>query len=638
MENGPSRLHELAATGNLTQIEKAVSRDRSSLNSIDENGQTPLHVAVINRNKGAVLKLLEMGADPYIYDYYGNLPLNYTQDKIIRSFFRTKGIPEPATTPLHEAVQAGDIVTTQKILSDPSTLINAIDVNGYTPLHWACMFGHTEIVKLLIRSRANLNALDQSGYPPIDYTESFPTIRRLLLQNHAQNIDEFIHHDLCKTALHDAVKQTNLTQLKRLLKQDSSIINQTDRQGRSPLFFAVYLNDMKSVEALIKAGADINLANRQGNTPLVQAIQDSNEPMVRYLIEAGADINFCDEEWNTALHKACLANNELMVQILIEAGADLNLTNKLGNTPLVLAIQDGNEPMVRILLQAGADINLSNFDGVNPLHQAILMDNEPMVRLLMKYKPETNIGIQSNAVELAKKDNKYTPLARYLKKEIGLPSNWLNNLKKKFATFLKNEMEKAQQQNKKLLLVLGETHGDFKIGQIEKIMLQVASELGIKTQYIEVAKPEEMSFPVNLKAKDKYGITFEAVDTLPQGASIHDRNSVMAANIAAKRENGVLITGADHLHGLIGGDQQTKIDEKLFHVVPFNLTSIYPPTFDTPEEDFRNNHPSVFQIELTAECFSIAKPESKKLKRSDSTVNNEDTSDHANKRRKKPEV
>ena len=51
------------------------------------------------------------------------------------------------------------------------------DMNGHTPLHWACMFRRVETVQALLRHHANIDARDVDGRTPLNKT-SVPAVVR----------------------------------------------------------------------------------------------------------------------------------------------------------------------------------------------------------------------------------------------------------------------------------------------------------------------------------------------------------------------------------------------------------------------------------------------------------------------------
>jgi ankyrin repeat protein len=46
-------------------------------------------------------------------------------------------------------------------------LVSCTDKQGWTPLHYACEFGRTEVVSLLVAARASVNCADEIGRTPL---------------------------------------------------------------------------------------------------------------------------------------------------------------------------------------------------------------------------------------------------------------------------------------------------------------------------------------------------------------------------------------------------------------------------------------------------------------------------------------
>ena len=68
----------------------------------------------------------------------------------------------------------GDVVMV-KILASLTDNPNAPDKNGNTPIHWAAMYGHPEIVKILapLTLTDNPNGPNNAGYTPIYCAEYY---------------------------------------------------------------------------------------------------------------------------------------------------------------------------------------------------------------------------------------------------------------------------------------------------------------------------------------------------------------------------------------------------------------------------------------------------------------------------------
>lgn len=57
-----------------------------------------------------------------------------------------------------DAAFRGDSVTLEQLLSTSfSGEMNSVDINGWTPLMYACAYGHLEAAKVLLDRRVDLN-------------------------------------------------------------------------------------------------------------------------------------------------------------------------------------------------------------------------------------------------------------------------------------------------------------------------------------------------------------------------------------------------------------------------------------------------------------------------------------------------
>lgn len=295
-------------------------------------------------------------------------------------------------------------------------------------------------------------------------------------------------------------------------------------------------------------------------------------------------INSRDSVNQTSLHRAVLAGDKLAVEDLVTRGAEIDARDRDGATPLILAAQKGHFEITQFLVSKNADLEVVD-------------------------------KFQRNIVELAKEEisgkKVHTPLSKFLKRKLELDKNYLECLSLEFQHLLKTENVAARSQGKKILILLGESHGNYKQYQLEKTMLRIAHEAGISCLYVETSATGLKNSPslapiMNVVTKNKYKISLVAVDTHPERdtASVYERNGYIIKEIVAQNREGLCITGAEHLQGLL----DAKMLGGPYHVIPINLKSILQTSeVKSPEAIFAADPSKVIQVNLNKNnCFTDA--------------------------------
>lgn len=109
------------------------------LNKKDENGKTPLHYAVMEKDYDKVSDMIEKGADPNIQDR--------------------------GWSSLHYAVYKGDLKTVKLFLENKAD-VNLASEHGWTPMHVAAYFttdNKFAIMDELKKAEADLNTQSKAG-------------------------------------------------------------------------------------------------------------------------------------------------------------------------------------------------------------------------------------------------------------------------------------------------------------------------------------------------------------------------------------------------------------------------------------------------------------------------------------------
>src|SRR5689334_11802970 len=93
------------------------------------------------------------------------------------------------------------------------------------------------------------------------------------------------------SSLVDAARRGDADAVRSLLAGKSVDVNAAAADGSTALEWAVQRDDVKMVEALIRAGANVRAANAFGVQPLAIAAEKGDAEMLRLLLSAGADPN-----------------------------------------------------------------------------------------------------------------------------------------------------------------------------------------------------------------------------------------------------------------------------------------------------------------------------------------------------------
>ena len=138
---------------------------------------------------------------------------------------------------------------------------------------------------------------------------------------------------------------------------------------------AIVQNDIKSVETILKGGANINKTDKFGNYPIFVALGNSNIDMIKLLFQYGADLSLKDKMNNSILIVAAFNCNQDIVQYLLDQGADVDEKGGTGKNALMFCcIYDGplnNIEIVKLLVRYGSDVNLKDSKGRTALDVAI---------------------------------------------------------------------------------------------------------------------------------------------------------------------------------------------------------------------------------------------------------------------------
>jgi ankyrin repeat protein len=277
---GLEGLHVTAMLGLLDLSRMLLSRPKSSINTKDTQGRTPLSWASANGHQAVVHLLIEAGAD-----------LNAQ---------KLEGM-----TALHEAAKNGHEAVVRRLL-DANAQVDTQDRDGMTALHMAADNGREAVVKMLLDAHAQVNFMGKEDY----------------------------------TVLSLAINRRDTAIIKLLLDAGADI-DFMGYGGDTPLYIAASEGYDDVVELLLDAGADVNGARYPGGMPLQGAVEQGHGEITEILLKAGADIHARDYNGERPLDVAARMGDELMVELLLIAGAELDDEDILDGLDIDEDILDG---------------------------------------------------------------------------------------------------------------------------------------------------------------------------------------------------------------------------------------------------------------------------------------------------------
>ncbi|KAJ3555048.1 hypothetical protein NM688_g2789 [Phlebia brevispora] len=214
---------------------------------------------------------------------------------------------------VHTAALNSQTGLIRSLISQNPSLVNAQDVDGRTPLHWACTSGSLDIVRYLLDQKAEVDLQDHSGW----------------------------------TSLHIAVSAGHEDITRELLGAGADVRKANDK-GLTPLHYAASKSHVDIGKLLVARGADINARDKANQTPLHRAATIGSTGFINLLLNPpeGAPktrLNPADRMGNTPLHLAMESAYAEAACLLIEAGADRTRENLDGETPEGLEGVGGQE-------------------------------------------------------------------------------------------------------------------------------------------------------------------------------------------------------------------------------------------------------------------------------------------------------
>jgi ankyrin repeat protein len=274
-----------------------------------------------------------------------------------------------------EAAKAGDAAGVRSILETNAAAASVTNRWGETALHLGAGAASPAVVEALLSARAPVNAQSQ-GNTALHYAISYQRMLRFAEDVGETNIQQLLGMAL-KSIENPEMRSVgdNATPVDKMILRRALTTHDDPERTRA---------ELKIVELLLAADADLELASLGGLTPLHCAAMRSEPEFLQLLLAKGADVSIQTRTGETPLHYAALFGSPATVKLLLDKGAKVGKANRFGNTPLFFAVATSGKPEIaRLLLERGAFADDMNNDGGTPLNTAVRLQDREMVTLLL---------------------------------------------------------------------------------------------------------------------------------------------------------------------------------------------------------------------------------------------------------------
>ena len=291
------------------------------LNRLNNNNETPLHLAIRSNRFRLAVFLLEHGAEANVENNKGMTPLHIMSENGIKDegdmLYGDTTFSHEVVNPESRIKDESDMLNLVLLLLKHGAEVNRGDKGNQTPLHLATRRNQFRLAAILLEHGADANAKNKQGMTPM---HMLPESR--------------IGYDELGDALDHAL----------LLFKYGAEANKWNNDKQTPLHLAIRKHWFRIAETLLEHGADANAEGDRGMTPL-HMLPESH---VAYEAWGEGDI----------LHLAPL---------LLRHGADVNRRDEYNRAPLHLAIQKHRFQLAGIFLEHGADVRAESNNGKTPL-------------------------------------------------------------------------------------------------------------------------------------------------------------------------------------------------------------------------------------------------------------------------------
>ncbi|MFP4190533.1 MAG: ankyrin repeat domain-containing protein [Candidatus Hydrogenedentota bacterium] len=386
----------------------------------DHRGETPLHLAASQGHEQVIQMLLDHGAQLEAAARSGETPWDYAVSaerlSILELFVNHEpalqseyeaitASPEAMQEPeeaeeegehpgdrFREAIAAANMEAILELIAEYPDLASWSNTDGMTSLHYAVIYGMTDLVeKLVTEHGVDPNVGNEGGETPLHYAAFLERhdIAELLMEHGAHRhtsddrgryprqlansaeTSDLLGASVFSTSssrspqpsgafgpqpfpwMRQMMEKESERDVEYLLERYNEEYLEGDENGDTPLHWAAREGRVWVVDLAIEVGISVNTRNNEGARPIHLAAQNGHLDMVKKLVEEGSH-QTSDLNWRTPLHMAAALGDAEMVAYLLDHGAQINAMSRQRRTPLDYALELGRGEVAQLLIERGA--------------------------------------------------------------------------------------------------------------------------------------------------------------------------------------------------------------------------------------------------------------------------------------------
>jgi len=275
------------------------------INKCDLKGNSILYYAIFKNDIDTIRDLINLGADINFKDKFGNSAIHIAifkrNQEILKILLHNSNlllnVPNiKGETPIFTIINIPNYTVIEKIVIIDNLIkrgadINFVDNDGNTPLICAIQIGSLPIIELLIENGANVNYIIENKHKSV-LTYAIE-LGELEIVKHLVKCgaDVNFKNKNGVSILIEAIDNLKWEIFKFLVNFNANNCMSGDIYEKEIIEKVIENNKLDVLKFLLINNLNINTKDKDGNTPLAYAIKAKNSDIVKYLIENGANIH-----------------------------------------------------------------------------------------------------------------------------------------------------------------------------------------------------------------------------------------------------------------------------------------------------------------------------------------------------------